>query len=49
MHVRLKWPIGQLHDDVIYIQPPESARQCDAFKCKLQLLFKNLSGIEKFQ
>lgn len=49
MHIRLKWPIGQLRDDVIYIQPPESASQCDAFKCKLQLLLLNLSGIEKFK
>ena len=49
MHIRLKWPIGQLHDDVIYIQLPESARQYDAFKCKLQLLSLNLSGIEKFK
>ena len=40
--------MGQLHDDVIYIQPPESARQCDSFKCKLQLLFLNLSEIEKW-
>ena len=49
MHIRLKWPIGQLRDDVIYIQLPESARQCDAFKCKLQLLSLNPSGIEKFK
>lgn len=49
MNIRLKWPIGQMHDDVIYIQPPESARQCDAFKYKLQVLFLNLSGIDKFK
>ena len=35
MHIRLKLLIGQLNGDVIYIQPPKSARQCDAFKVQI--------------